>query len=153
MQRGRRHIPGLMLRDQYLAAQFTGIFATLVGNGVTVIKALPLARSAIGSERWRRHLAEVERRVREGATLSRALASGAFVPTTAVRLIQVGEKSGQLADTCAKASEIMGDAARARIDRIVSLANPIAIVTLGGIVAMLVAGVMLGIFSLGDFAG
>lgn len=153
MHRGRRHIPGLMLRDQYLAAQFTGIFATLVGNGVTVIKALPLARSAIGSERWRRHLAEVERRVREGATLSRALASGAFVPTTAVRLIQVGERSGQLADTCAKASQIMGDAARARIDRIVSLANPIAIVTLGGIVAMLVAGVMLGIFSLGDFAG
>jgi type II secretory pathway component PulF len=153
LQRGRRHIPGMMLRDQYLAAQFTGIFATLVGNGVTVIKALPLARSAVGSERWRRHLAEVERRVREGATLSRALAAGSFVPTTAVRLIQVGEKSGQLADTCDKASQIMGDAARARIDRIVSLANPIAIVTLGGIVAMLVAGVMLGIFSLGDFAG
>ncbi|HMJ92942.1 MAG TPA: type II secretion system F family protein, partial [Allosphingosinicella sp.] len=77
----------------------------------------------------------------------------AFVPTTAVRLIQVGERSGQLADTCARASQIMGEAARARIDRIVSLANPIAIVTLGGIVAMLVAGVMLGIFSLGDFAG
>jgi type II secretory pathway component PulF len=153
IQRGRRHIPGLMLRDQYLAAQFTGIFATLVGNGVTVVKALPLARAAIGSERWRRHLSEVEQRVREGATLSRALASGTFVPTTAVRLIEVGEKSGQLADTCEKASGIMGEAARARIDRIVSLANPIAIVTLGGIVAMLVAGVMLGIFALGDFAG
>lgn len=153
LQRGRRHIPGLMLRDQYLAAQFTGIFATLVGNGVTVVRALPLAREAIGSERWRRHLAEVEQRVREGSTLSAALARGAFVPTTAVRLIEVGERSGQLADTCEKASAIMGDAARARIDRIVSLANPIAIIALGGIVAMLVAGVMLGIFALGDFAG
>lgn len=153
VQRLRGSIPGLGLRDQYLAAQFTGIFATLVGNGVTVIKALPLARTAIASERWRKHIAEVELRVREGATLSRALASGAFVPATAVRLIEVGEKSGQLADTCGKASEIMGDAARARIDRIVALANPIAIITLGGIVAMLVAGVMLGIFALGDFAG
>lgn len=153
IQRVRGHIPGLGLRDQYLAALFTGIFATLVGNGVTVIKALPLARTAIGSERWRRHIAEVELRVREGSTLSRALASGAFVPVTAVRLIEVGEKSGQLADTCGKASQIMGDAARARIDRIVALANPIAIITLGGIVAMLVAGVMLGIFALGDFAG
>ena len=153
IQRLRGRIPGLGLRDQYLAAQFTGIFATLVGNGVTVIKALPLARTAISSERWRKHIAEVELRVREGATLSRALASGAFVPATAVRLIEVGEKSGQLADTCGKASQIMGDAARARIDRIVALANPIAIITLGGIVAMLVAGVMLGIFALGDFAG
>lgn len=153
MQRHRRRIPGLMLRDQYLGAQFTGVFATLIGNGVAVVKALPLARAAIASERWRRHLGEVERRVREGATLSRALASGAFVPKTAIRLIEVGERSGQLADTCQKASEIMGDAARARIDRIVSLANPIAIVSLGAIVAMLVAGVMLGIFALGDFAG
>jgi len=153
VQRFRRHIPGMMLRDQYLAAQFTGVFATLIGNGVAVMKALPLARSAIGSERWRRHIGEVERRVREGATLSRALAAEAFVPKTAIRLIEVGERSGQLAETCGKASEIMGDSARARIDRIVSLANPIAIVTLGGIVGMLVAGVMLGIFSLGDFAG
>lgn len=153
IQRGRRRIPGVMLRDQYLAAQFTGIFATLVGNGVTVVKALPLARAAIGSERWRRHLADAEQSVREGATLSRALASGPFVPTTAIRLIEVGERSGQLAETCEKASAIMGDSARARIDRIVSLANPIAIISLGGIVAMLVAGVMLGIFALGDFAG
>jgi type II secretory pathway component PulF len=153
VQRHRSRIPGMMLRDQYLAAQFTGVFATLTGNGVAVIKALPLARSAIASERWRRHLGEVERRVREGATLSRALAAEAFVPRTAIRLIEVGERSGQLSETCEKASEIMGDAARARIDRIVSLANPIAIVSLGGLVGMLVAGVMLGIFSLGDFAG
>lgn len=153
IQRLRHRIPGLGLRDQYLAAQFTGVFATLVGNGVTVVRALPLARTAIGSERWRRHIIEVEKRVREGATLSGALAGGAFVPKTAIRLIEVGERSGKLAETCQKASQILGEAARARIDRIVSLANPVAIVTLGGLVAMLVAGVMLGIFALGDFAG
>ncbi|WP_106640280.1 type II secretion system F family protein [Allosphingosinicella vermicomposti] len=151
--RFRHRIPGLTLRDQYLAAEFTGLLSTLVGNGVTVIAALPLARSAIGSRRWRGHIREVEQRVREGASLSLALASGAFVPRTAVRLIEVGERSGQLAETCQKASRIMGDGARARIERIVSLANPIAIVSLGGIVALLVAGVMLGIFAIGDFAG
>jgi general secretion pathway protein F len=149
----RHHIPGLGLRDQYLAAQFTGILATLVGNGVTAIKALPLARDALSSPRWRRHIAQVEQSVREGQLLSAALGEDDLVPSTAVRLIEVGERSGRLADTCHHASVIMGEAARARIDRIVSLANPIAIVSLGGIVAMLVAGVMLGIFALGDFAG
>jgi general secretion pathway protein F len=125
----------------------------MVANGVSAIKALPLARDALPSPRWRRHLEHVEAQVREGRPLSLALGAEAFVPVTAIRLIEVGERSGQLAQTCQHASQIMGEAARARIERIISLANPVAIMTLGGLVAMLVAGVMLGIFALGDFAG
>ena len=147
------HIPLLNLRDQYLAAQFTGILATLLTNGVKIVEALPLVRDAMGSSRWRRHADAVERRIREGASLSTALASDGLLPMTAVRLIEVGERSGALARTCAQASGIIGDTAKARIERIVALANPIAIITLGGMVASLVGGVMLGIFALGDFAG
>jgi type II secretory pathway component PulF len=152
-QRFRRRIPGMGLRDQYLAGELMALLSTLLGNGVSVIAALPLARDATGSGRWRTHLAEVERLVREGSSLSRALTTSDLVPRTAVRLIEVGERSGQLARTCAEASAILSQSARARIDRILALANPIAIVALGGIVALLVAGVMLGIFAIGDFAG
>jgi type II secretory pathway component PulF len=158
--RGRRwmdahshRVPLIGLRDQYLAAQFTGILSTLLGNGVRVIDALPLVREAIGSRHWQAHISEVERRIREGSTLSAALAVDGLLPITAVRLIEVGERSGKLAATCGHASAIIGEAARARIERIVALVNPIAIITLGGIVAALVGGVMLGIFALGDFAG
>lgn len=154
LQADHRHrIPGMRLRDQYLAAELMALLGTLLGNGVSVVAALPLAGGAIGSARWRRHLSDVERRVREGESLSRALGRADLVPRTAIRLIEVGERSGHLADTCRQAGQVLGDAARARIERIVSLANPIAIVSLGGIVAMLVAGVMLGIFAMGDFAG
>jgi type II secretory pathway component PulF len=153
LSRHHRRVPGLGLRDQYLAAQFTGVLGTLITNGVTAVAALPLARGAIGSRRWQRHIIDVERRVREGARLSSALSEGGLLPSTAVRLVEVGERSGKLADTCAQASSIIAEASRARLERIVSLVNPIAIVLLGGIVAMLVAGVMLGIFALGDFAG
>jgi type II secretory pathway component PulF len=146
-------VPLLGLRDQYLAAQFTGILATLLSNGVRIVDALPLVRHAIGSRRWRTHAENVERRIREGTSLSAALAFDGLLPTTAIRLIEVGEKSGKLAETCGQASAIIGDAARSRIERIVALANPIAIITLGGMVAALVGGVMLGIFALGDFAG
>lgn len=153
MHRLNGRLPRLALYDLYLAAQFTGLLGTLVANGVQLIRALPMAASALRSRTWRRHIAAVEQRVREGSTLSAALLAISHVPSTAIRLIEVGERSGRLADTCSRASEVMGDAARARIDRIVSLVNPIAIVTLGGLVAVLVAGVMLGIFALGDFAG
>jgi type II secretory pathway component PulF len=95
----------------------------------------------------------VETKVREGTRLSDALAQSSLFPATAARLVEVGERSGSLGDTLLQASNIMGDANTARIERIVSLVNPNAIIILGAIVALLVAGVMLGIFSLGDFAG
>lgn len=152
IQHFRHRIPGIGLRDQYVAAQVTGILATLLANGVTVINALPLAREAVGSTRWKIYLTKVERRIREGSGMSHALAQDNLVPQTAIRLIQVGERSGDLANTCRQASSIMEVAAKARLDRIILLANPIAITSLGGLVALLVGGVMLGIFSMGDIA-
>jgi general secretion pathway protein F len=151
--RHRRRIPGMGLRQQYLAARFTGTLAALLANGVSIVRALPLVGGAMGSASWRREIAIVERHVREGMTFSRALTQTGFVPTTVIRLLEVGERTGRLADTCLHAHEILSDSARARIDRLVALANPLAIVLLGGMVAMLMAGVMLGIFAIGDFGG
>lgn len=153
INRHRTRIPGMIMRDQYIAGQFIGIFATLIGNGVSVVNALPLARDAVGSRRWRRHIEMVESAIRAGSRLSVALSKSALIPSAAIRLIEIGERSGQLANTCREASGIIGDNVRAKIERGVALANPIAIVSLGGLVGMLVAGVMLGIFALGDFAG
>ena len=152
INRHRRHIPGMIMRDQYIAGQFIGIFSTLIGNGVSVVNALPLARDAVGSHRWRRHIEMVESAVRGGSRLSAALSKSTLIPSAAIRLIETGERSGQLASTCREASGIIGENVRAKTERGVALANPMAIVSLGGLVGMLVAGVMLGIFSLGDFA-
>lgn len=151
-RRLRRRIPGSGLRDQYLGAQLAGILGTLLGSGVSVVAALPLAAQAIGSGSWRDGLEAAQQRVKEGQPLSRALGAAELLPATAIRLIEVGERTGALADTCVYASQILGDAAKARLDRIVALANPAAIIVLGGIVAALVAGVMLGILALDDIA-
>jgi type II secretory pathway component PulF len=136
-------VPGLRLRDQYLAAQFAGLLATLLSNGLTLVKALPLVAAGMSSRRWRRHLRCVVTQLRQEP----------FVPATLVRLLEIGERTGKLAETALEASIIVDEAARARMQRIVSLANPIAIMSLGTLVAALVAGVMLGIFAIGDFTG
>lgn len=149
----RSRIPGIELRDQYVSGQLLGLFATLLSNGVNLVQAITLLRGSAPAGAWRGYLDVAERRVREGSTLSRALAVKPLLPATALRLIEVGERTGQLAETCAQASEILAQSARAKIERIVSLVNPVAIVGLGGLVASLVAGVMLGIFALGDFTG
>lgn len=146
-----QRMPLRKLRQQYQGAQLLGVLGTLLSNGLTVVDALPLTAQATRSARWAGYLRRTETAVRGGSSLSRALNLEPLLPTTAIRLLEVGERGGSLGRTCLQASVIMGEAAKARIDRFVALANPIAIITLGALVAMLVAGVMLGIFALGDF--
>lgn len=148
----RRHLPLLALRDQFFAARFATLLGTLLGNGVTLIQALPLVAPSLASRRWRRWCRTVEQRLREGASISKAFGEDAMLPTAAVRLAEVGERGGRLGEALSEAGAIMQSAAKARVDRMVSLANPISIMLLGGFVATLIGGVMLGIFALGDVA-
>lgn len=149
----RPKLPGVALLDQLRAGQLMGVLALLIANGVTVVEALSLARRSAAGREWRDALWHAERQLREGARLSQALGSQKLMPAIAARLAEVGERSGKLPETLKQASMLLEQSARSRIDRLVSLANPIAIILLGGAIALLVAGVMLGIFSLGDFAG
>lgn len=142
----------LGLRDRFLAARFARLLSALLANGIALVPALALARPAMGSRRWSQMLRGVEQDLREGARFTTALGSSPLVPATLVRLIEVGEHSGALASTLGEAGKIIDAAARARVERLISLANPIAIILLGAIVALLVAGVLLGIFAVGDFA-
>jgi type II secretory pathway component PulF len=151
--RYRYYIPGMHVRDQYLAARFATILGTLLDNGVVVVRALPLARAALSSKRWQDYAKQVEQHLQEGQRIAQALAHGGLMPAAAVRLAEVGEHGGKLGEALTEAGRIMHASAKARIDRFVALANPVSIMLLGGLVASLVGGVMLGIFALGDFAG
>lgn len=152
LDRHRARIPGMAFRDQYISAQFLGLFGTLNENGVPVPRALELVRAAVPGRRWREDIARAGSKIREGQRLSQALAQETLVPATALRLLETGERSGALAATCQQAGDIIGKGVSDRLKRMVALANPIAIILLGAVVALLVGGVMLGIFSLGDLA-
>lgn len=147
-----RKIPGMALRDQFFAARFATVLGTLLDSGVKLVPALPMVSMALGSRRWRIWCQALERELREGRAIAAALAQGDMLPNAAVRLAEVGEQGGRLGEALGEAGRIMHASAKARVDRIVSLANPISIMLLGGFVALLIGGVMLGIFALGDVA-
>lgn len=156
--KGERHafiakLPFVTLYDHYVAGQLCQLLGALLENGVTLIRALPLARQTMKNPIWRYSLTQVEGRVREGQSLSQSLIQAEIFPATAIRLIAVGEKTGQLASCCHQAGNILSGSVRAKVERMVALANPVATIFLGVVIALMVAGVMLGIFSMGDFMG
>lgn len=145
-------LPGAPLYRTYTAGRVCRVLATMIFNGVPLQDAVVLAGGVTASRSMRRLLEEVAQRLREGADLSSTLHQGGVFPVTAIRLIEVGEQTGQLAGLCARAADLLEEAARVRLERLVGILNPLAILFLGGLIAALILGVMLGIFSVNEMA-
>lgn len=146
-------LPGAALAQKYSAARLLRVLGSMLRNGVPLAEALELAARSVGRLGHARLATAASQQVREGAALSQALGRAAGFPPAALRLLEIGEQSGRLAEMSLRAAALLEAETRTRIERLVAVANPLAIMLLGGLVALLIMGVMLGIFSLNDFVG
>ena len=69
-----------------------------------------------------------------------------------VKMVQVGEESGSLSKVLDRTSEYYERRADATISTVMSLLEPIMIVTIGGIVLAVVIALYLPIFSMSNIA-
>ncbi|MGH9685913.1 MAG: type II secretion system F family protein [Candidatus Acidiferrales bacterium] len=75
---------------------FNQQFNTLIKAGLPILKSLDLLAERAAAKRLRPILADVRKRVREGALLSEALAQQGSFPPVYVTVITAGERSGDL---------------------------------------------------------
>jgi general secretion pathway protein F len=128
------------------------VLGTQVNNGVPLPDAMASAGAAASARSYALFLRDAERRVREGQSLSAICRASPLLPPTATKLIEVGEAGGTLGAMMLQAAELFETQGRLRLERLVAIANPLAVIVLGGLVAILIASVMIGIFSIQGLA-
>jgi general secretion pathway protein F len=134
-------------------ARWAAVLAHLLENRVPLMPSLELARNAIFRQRGQLRLGQVERAVRGGRTLSAALDELGLLPSTALSLIRVGERSGALPEMVRSVADIYADAVRNRTKTALTIIEPIAIVLIGGLIALVAVAVFLAIISINDLPG
>lgn len=133
-------------------ARWGSMLSTMLANGVDLIRGLQFARDAITFERLNQKLGQVTKQVRGGQSLSAAIASQEIFTPTAVSLIQVGEQSGELASLLKSMADLYANSGRQRMKRFLIMLEPIAILTIGGVIGGIVAAIMLAITSVNQVA-
>ena len=129
-----------------------GVMGMLFDSGVEASESVALAAQSSNSRSLRTSLDVAARRLREGASISTALRQVRVIPEDTSALIEVGEHTGSLGATTGRASQLLESDTANQIERLVALANPVAIVFLGVVVGLVVGGVMLGILSINQLA-
>ena len=140
----------LILRRE--ASQFARSAGSLVEARVPLMAALQTARSLVGNRYLSARYGEAVSRVPEGRALSQVLEGMALLPPAMIRLIAVGEETGQLAKMLVRVASNMEGEVQSKIEQLVGLLTPLLTVGIGGLVGALILQVMSAVLSINNLA-
>jgi type II secretory pathway component PulF len=143
-------VPGIgEIRTGLARVRFCRMLGTLLNAGVPLLAALGVAREAVGSQTIAAALAEAGERIRQGTSLTAALADlQALLPPTAREALAVAESSGRLPQELLRLADTGERDLDRRLRTLVALAEPLLLLLMASIVGTIVIGMLLPIFDL-----
>jgi general secretion pathway protein F len=141
-------LPGIRTMIEYhRTALFCRNLGVLLGSGVhltTTLKILIGMMASTGStSRW----IDVADRVRHGVKLSDALTSTDALPSMAIRMLRLGDETGQLPMLAGRVAEFYEAKLQRSLDRVVGIAGPAAVIVISVVVGGLIVSVMTALMS------
>jgi type IV pilus assembly protein PilC len=121
---------------------------TLVQSGVPILESLNIVRDTAGNAVFERAFSRVYESIREGETIAQPLREARLVDDIVVNMIDVGEETGDLDTMLNKIADNYDEEVEALVEGLVSLLEPIMIVTLGGIIGFIVIALFLPLITL-----
>jgi type IV pilus assembly protein PilC len=122
--------------------------STLLAGGIPLVDSLDVAIRAVGNDYIRARLAPMVDGVREGKSLAETLEKSGVGFEIAIDMVKVGEATGSLDVMLEDASNFLDEEVETRLERVLSLLEPVMMMLMGIIVATLLVSVYLPIFSL-----
>ena len=137
---------------QLKTAQVSEQLGIMYGAGIPVAEALPLVADSVNNLSLKSRLHDTCRRLNRGESLHTALAPKVF-PSLFLRLVRVGELSGNLETTLAQSAVLYSRHAHRRAEKLSAVIGPAVLLFAGGLIIWLIAALILplydGLFSMG----
>ncbi len=120
-----------------------GNISTLIIAGISINKALQITGDTMNNFIYKKIILDIEREVSEGEKMSSAMVRyPSYFPSFVVQMIKVGEETGKLDKTLMEVVNFYQKEIKRDIDLFSTLLEPIMIIVLGAIVAMLAISVL-----------
>jgi general secretion pathway protein F len=137
----------------YRSGLFCRNLGILLGSGVNLTATLRILVNIMSATGGVAVWTETADRVRHGGKLSEALAATSILPPMAVRMLRLGEETGQLAVLAGRVADFYEAKLQRSLDRIVGIAGPAAIIVISVVVGGLIVSVMTALLSVSQIVG
>jgi general secretion pathway protein F/type IV pilus assembly protein PilC len=130
--------------------RFCRILGTLLHNGVPILQSLKISRDSAGNRLLMEAIDEATENVRKGSTLAAPLAKSGLFPLDIIDMIAVGEESNNLENVLITIADSYEARTGRAVDLMVRLLEPILLVGMAMIVAVIAVALLLPILTMSN---
>ncbi len=129
--------------------RFASTASMLLKGGVPITQAIEIVGQTIDNVLYRDLFHEVSERVSQGERLADALAAyPKYFPPLVYQMIAVGETTGQVDQILIKVGDFYGREADSLVSNLVELIQPVLMIGIGVLVALLFASILMPLYQL-----
>jgi general secretion pathway protein F len=131
----------------YRTSLFCRNLGILLGSGVNLTATLRILVNIMSVTGSGAGWSAAADRVRHGGKLSEGLAAADLLPAMAIRMLRLGEETGQLSALAGRIAEFYEAKLQRSLDRVVGIIGPAAIILISTVVGGLIVSVMTALLS------
>jgi type IV pilus assembly protein PilC len=143
------HMPvvGKLLKKMYIA-RFAESTRVLIRGGLTIPQAIEISSRTVGNKIYEGLLQGASEQIRKGKLLSKILEEIPEFPPLVSQLVSIGESTGRLEELLKKVNDFYTREVDDMVNNLVTLIQPLLMVVIGGMIALLFAAILLPLYSL-----
>ncbi len=157
-EKGRLRVDGILLKlpvfgslfVKVAVARFSRTFAALIKSGVPILNAIQIVAKTSGNKVIEEAINKTGVSVRQGEPIYKTLELSGVFPLMVVRMIAVGEKTGELEKMLNKIATFYEEQVDSAVSGMASVIEPLVIAFLGVIIGGIVIALFLPIFKLSE---
>ena len=134
-------------------ARMTRTLSTLLGSGINLLEAIDIAAKTSGNWVIEKALTECRDSVTVGKPFHVPLSRQRDLPVLVGQMVGIGEQSGALDSMLAKVADFYEEEVENAVRAMTQLIEPLLMVFLGAIIAVIMVAMYLPVFTMGDALG
>lgn len=134
-------------------ARFSRTFGSLTRSGVPILTSLEIVRDTSGNQIIANAIDAARNEVQQGGMISFSLQKENVFPPMAIQMMGIGEETGELDGMLMKVADFYEDEVEQAVKALTSVLEPVMIVVIGGMVAMILLSMYLPMFAVFEELG
>lgn len=134
-------------------SRFTRTLSTLLTGGVPMLNALDIVRNVVDNHILATAIDSARDNISEGESIAGPLKKSKQFPPIVIHMVNIGEKTGELENMLTQVSNSYDFQVKNQIDGLTSLLEPLLIILMGGVIAVIVFSLMIPMFEMANIGG
>jgi type IV pilus assembly protein PilC len=141
------------INQNVATSRFTRTLSTLLGSGVSLLKALEIVSKVTGNKYIENKLIGVRNDVKKGIHLSTPLQRANIFPPMVYSMVKIGEDSGTLEEILDKTANFYDDEVENSVQRLTTMLEPLMIVVMAVLIGFIMLAIVMPMFDMVSVVG